>query len=132
MNILNDILNDKNINNKLKKVMKGEPMSNMGEFARKQDEMYDGTEGYSDKDIDQAMEMSRSKYMGTVVLKKVRVELGLNQQQMADVLGYTRQDIISGIENGTRTMSGVAMRCLEYLIQIEKLKFVLKKEQGTL
>lgn len=107
-------------------------MSKMAEFDYEQSKQFDGTEGYSVDEIDQEMELSRAEHMGTIVLKKVRVELGLNQQQMADVLGYTRQDIISGIENGTRTMSGVAMRCLEYLIEIEKLKFVLKEKQSTL
>ena len=61
-------------------------------------------------------------HMGQVVLKKVRIKLGYNQQQMADALGYTRKDIICGIENGNRTMSGVAVRCLEFLIQINDLK----------
>ena len=68
------------------------------------------------------MKDSYVKRMGQVVLKKVRVELGYNQQQMADALGYTRKDIICGIENGNRTMSGVAVRCLEFLIQINDLK----------
>ena len=116
--------------------MRVNKMSKMAEFDYEQSKQFDGTEGYSVDEIDQEMrqncELSRAEYMGTIVLKKVRVELGLNQQQMADVLGYTRQDIISGIENGTRTMSGVAMRCLEYLIEIEKLKFVLKEKQSTL
>ena len=61
-------------------------------------------------------------HMGQVVLKKVRIKLGYNQQQMADALGYTRKDIICGIENGNRTMSGVAVRCLEFLIRINDLK----------
>ena len=55
-------------------------------------------------------------------LKELRLKLGLNQQQMADVLGYTRKDIICGIENGHRKMSGIAKRCFEYLIKIEDLK----------
>ena len=68
------------------------------------------------------MKDSYVKRMGQVVLKKVRIKLGYNQQQMADALGYTRKDIICGIENGNRTMSGVAVRCLEFLIQINDLK----------
>ena len=50
------------------------------------------------------------------------MELGLTQKQMAGRLGYTRQDIISGIENGNRTMSGVAKKCLEYFIKIKEIK----------
>ena len=76
------------------------------------------------------MKDSYVKRMGQVVLKKVRIKLGYNQQQMADALGYTRKDIICGIENGNRTMSGVAIRCLEYLMEIKELKsdvrFLLK------
>ena len=68
------------------------------------------------------MKDSYVKRMGQVVLKKVRIKLGYNQQQMADALGYTRKDIICGIENGNRTMSGVAVRCLEFLIRINDLK----------
>ena len=68
------------------------------------------------------MDDSYVSHMGLVVLKKVRKELGYSQQQMADALGYTRQDIISGIENGSRTMSGVAVRCLEYLCHIKDIK----------
>lgn len=122
MNILDDILNDKNVNNNLKKVMKGEPMSKMGELAMEQEKKYDGTEGLSDDQLKEQMEEGYAEHMGSVVLKKVRLELGYSQKQMADALGYTRQDIISGIENGNRTMSGVAVRCLEYLIQIKDLK----------
>ena len=44
------------------------------------------------------------------------MELGLTQKQMAGKLGYTRQDIICGIENGSRNMSGVAKKCLHYLM----------------
>ena len=121
MNILDDILNDKNVNNNLKKVMKGEPME-MGELDRQQEKMYDGTEGMTEEQLQKKMDDSYVSHMGLVVLKKVRKELGYSQQQMADALGYTRQDIISGIENGNRTMSGVAVRCLEYLIQIKDLK----------
>ena len=62
------------------------------------------------------------EHMGRNILKKVRLELGYSQKQMADALGYTRQDIVSGIENGNRTMSGVAVRCLEYLMEIKELK----------
>ena len=59
--------------------------------------------------------------MNGETLKKVRMELGLTQKQMAGRLGYTRQDIISGIENGNRTMSGVAKKCLHYLIKLNSL-----------
>ena len=52
------------------------------------------------------------------LLKRVRLLCDFNQQQMADVLGYTRKDIICGIENGHRKMSGVAMQCLNYFIRI--------------
>ena len=52
------------------------------------------------------------------LLKRFRLLCCFNQQQMADVLGYTRRDIISGIENGNRTMSGVAKQCLDYFIRI--------------
>ena len=99
-------------------------MSKMAELNYEQSRQFNGTEGYSGEEIDQEMELSRTEYMGTIVLKKLRLELGLNQQQMADVLGYTRQDIISGIENGHRTMSGVAIRCLEYLIKLESYKIL--------
>lgn len=121
MNILDDILNDKNVNNNLKKVMKGEPMG-MGELDRQQEKMYDGTEGITEEQLQKKMDDSYVSHMGLVVLKKVRKELGYSQQQMADALGYTRQDIISGIENGSRTMSGVAVRCLEYLCHIKDIK----------
>ena len=97
-------------------------MSKMAELAKEQDKMYDGTEGMSEDQIREDMNGAYVEHMGSVVLKKVRVELGYNQQQMADALGYTRKDIICGIENGNRTMSGVAVRCLEYLIQIKDLK----------
>ncbi len=72
--------------------------------------------------LEKEKEQNYVEHMGQVVLKKVRVELGYNQQQMADALGYTRKDIICGIENGNRTMSGVAVRCLEYLMEIKELK----------
>ena len=55
-------------------------------------------------------------------MKAVRKRLGYTQSEMAVAMGYTRQDIISGIENGSRKMSGVAIKCLEYLIKIEDLK----------
>tara|TARA_Y100001963_G_scaffold41221_1_gene57794 strand:+ start:336 stop:527 length:192 start_codon:yes stop_codon:yes gene_type:complete len=54
--------------------------------------------------------------MNGETLKKVRMELGLTQKQMAGKLGYTRQDIVCGIENGSRNMSGVAKKCLHYLM----------------
>ena len=60
--------------------------------------------------------------MNGETLKKVRMELGLTQKQMAGKLGYTRQDIICGIENGSRNMSGVAKKCLEYFIKIKEIK----------
>jgi len=122
MNILDDILNDKNVNNNLKKVMKGEPMSKMGEFAMELENECDGTEGITEEKLQEKMNEGYAEHMGSVVLKKVRLELGYNQQQMADALGYTRKDIICGIENGNRTMSGVAVRCLEFLIQIKEIK----------
>ena len=122
MNILDDILNDKNVNGNLKNIIKGESMSKMAEVSKEQDEMYDGTEGLSDDQLKEQMDEGYAEHMGSVVLKKVRLELGYSQKQMADALGYTRQDIICGIENGNRTMSGVAVRCLEYLIQIKDLK----------
>ena len=52
------------------------------------------------------------------LLKKVRLYCDFNQQQMADILGYTRRDIICGIENGHRKLSGVAVRCFMYFIQL--------------
>lgn len=58
--------------------------------------------------------------MNGETLKKVRMELGLTQKQMAGELGYTRQDIISGIENGSRNMSGVAKKCLGYFIELKE------------
>ena len=122
MDILNMIANDSNVDNKLKKIMKENPMSMRSEISREQDKVYDGTEGVSEEQIREDMNGSYVKHMGEVVLKKVRVELGYNQQQMADALGYTRKDIICGIENGNRTMSGVAVRCLEYLMEIKELK----------
>ena len=122
MNILDDILNDKNVNNNLKKVIKGEDMGNMSNLAMEQEQIYDGTEGMSEEQIEKDMNEQYVEHMGRNILKKVRLELGFNQQQMADALGYTRQDIISGIENGNRTMSGVAVRCLEYLMEIKELK----------
>ena len=72
--------------------------------------------------LEKRKKQNYAEHMGRVVLKKVRLELGYSQKQMADALGYTRQDIISGIENGNRTMSGVAVRCLEYLMEIKDLK----------
>ena len=87
-----------------------------------QEKKYDGTEGLSDDQLKEQMNEGYVKHMGQFVLKKVRLELGYNQQQMADALGYTRKDIICGIENGNRTMSGVAVRCLEYLMEIKELK----------
>ena len=120
--ILNMIANDSNVDNKLKKIIKGEPMSKMGELVKEQEKKYDGTEGLSEDQLKEQMDEGYVKHMGQFVLKKVRLELGYNQQQMADALGYTRKDIICGIENGNRTMSGVAVRCLEYLIQIKDLK----------
>ena len=122
MDILNMIANDSNVDNKLKKIMKEKPMSMMSEISREQDKVYDGTEGVSEEQIREDMNGSYVKHMGEVVLKKVRIELGYNQQQMADALGYTRKDIICGIENGNRTMSGVAVRCFEFLIQIKDIK----------
>ena len=122
MNILDDILNDKNVNNNLKKVIKGEDMGNMSNLAMEQEQIYDGTEGMSEEQLEKDMNEQYVEHMGRNILKKVRLELGFNQQQMADALGYTRQDIISGIENGNRTMSGVAVRCLEYLMEIKELK----------
>tara|TARA_R100001129_G_C5322893_1_gene248013 strand:+ start:600 stop:1070 length:471 start_codon:yes stop_codon:yes gene_type:complete len=122
MNILDDILNDKNVNNNLKKVMKGDAMSKMSDLAMERDQMFDGTEGMSEEQLEKDMNEQYVEHMGRNILKKVRLELGYSQKQMADALGYTRQDIISGIENGNRTMSGVAVRCLEYLIQIKDLK----------
>ncbi len=62
-----------------------------------------------------------------MMLKKVRMQLGLTQKQMAGKLGYTRQDIISGIENGNRTMSGVAKKCLGYFIELKETD-TLKEE----
>ncbi len=122
MNILDDILNDKNVNNNLKKVIKGEDMGNMSNLAMEQEQIYDGTEGMSEEQIEKDMNEQYVEHMGRNILKKVRLELGYSQKQMADALGYTRQDIISGIENGNRTMSGVAVRCLEYLMEIKELK----------
>lgn len=116
------VSNDSNVSGKLKNIMKEKPMSMMSEISREQDKVYDGTEGVSEDQIREDMNGSYVGHMGEVVLKKVRIELGYNQQQMADALGYTRKDIICGIENGNRTMSGVAVRCLEYLIQINDLK----------
>ena len=122
MNILDDILNDKNVNNNLKKVIKGEDMGNMSNLAMEQEQIYDGTEGMSEEQLEKDMNEQYVEHMGRNILKKVRLELGYSQKQMADALGYTRQDIISGIENGNRTMSGVAVRCLEYLMEIKELK----------
>ena len=122
MNILDDILNDKNVNNNLKKVIKGDAMCKMSDLAMEQEQMLDGTEGMSEEQIGKDMNEQYVEHMGRNVLKRVRLELGYSQKQMADALGYTRQDIVSGIENGNRTMSGVAVRCLEYLIQIKDLK----------
>ena len=45
MNILDDILNDKNVNNNLKKVIKGDAMCKMSDLAMEQEQMLDGTEG---------------------------------------------------------------------------------------
>ena len=102
--------------------MKGDAMSKMSDLAMERDQMFDGTEGMSEEQLEKDMNEQYVEHMGRNILKKVRLELGYSQKQMADALGYTRQDIISGIENGNRTMSGVAVRCLEYLIQIKDLK----------
>ena len=54
-------------------------------------------------------------------LKKIRKKYGLTQDQMAKKMGYDSGAIISQIEKGHRTITGVGAKCLKYLeIVLEK------------
>jgi DNA-binding XRE family transcriptional regulator len=59
-------------------------------------------------------------------LKRIRLKMGYSQKDMAIALGYSSATIVSGIENGTREMSGVAVKCLEYL------EFIFDKNPNAL
>lgn len=59
-------------------------------------------------------------------LKALRIKMGYSQKEMANALGYTSPSIVSGIEKGTRTMSGVSIKCMEYL------EFIFDKNPNAL
>jgi transcriptional regulator with XRE-family HTH domain len=57
-------------------------------------------------------------------LKKIRKGFGFTQVQMAERLGYESGAIISQLERGHRTITGVASKCIKYL------EIILNKKQS--
>tara|TARA_Y100001938_G_scaffold26242_1_gene35220 strand:- start:7436 stop:7651 length:216 start_codon:yes stop_codon:yes gene_type:complete len=53
-------------------------------------------------------------------LKDARLRLGVTQEEMAHLLGYTDKNTVHLIEKGERKMSGVAVKCLGYLLKLNK------------
>lgn len=48
-------------------------------------------------------------------LKAIRKQLGLNQTEMAEKMGYSSQQMVSFIETGERNLGGTARKLLEYI-----------------
>ena len=51
----------------------------------------------------------------SVQLKKLRKDLGFNQDQMAKALGLSGKEVISRLENGGRPITGQTAKCMEYI-----------------
>lgn len=53
--------------------------------------------------------------MDAIQLKRLRKDLGFNQEQMAKALGLSGKEVISRLENGGRPITGQTAKCMEYI-----------------
>lgn len=70
--------------------------------------------------------------MSSKEFKNAREKIGLNQEEMAEVLGFSGKTAISNIETGVRSPGKLAMGVMELLASLpkkdsEKLIALLKK-----
>tara|TARA_Y100001963_G_C6511298_1_gene322249 strand:+ start:239 stop:454 length:216 start_codon:yes stop_codon:yes gene_type:complete len=53
-------------------------------------------------------------------LKEIRAEMGINQEKMAKLLGYSSKHRISELESNKKTMSKQAVKCVKYAYRLYK------------
>jgi len=61
--------------------------------------------------------------------RKIRKELGMTQEQVAGILGLTNKSgkfYVGKLESGKATPSGTLIKCLEYYLELQTLKYYLK------
>lgn len=58
--------------------------------------------------------------MSSAKFKATREKLGLTQEEVAQVLGFSGKTAISNIETGVRSPSKLAMAVLEVLVELPK------------
>jgi transcriptional regulator with XRE-family HTH domain len=53
-------------------------------------------------------------------LKEIRKEMGISQEKMAKLLGYSSKHIISRIESGNKEMSTISVKCVKFAYRLYK------------
>ena len=61
-------------------------------------------------------------------LKEIRIEMGINQDKMAKLLGYSSKHRISEFESGHRKMSSQAVRCVRFVYRLFKEGLLYKTD----
>ncbi len=54
-------------------------------------------------------------------LKDIRLDMGISQDKMARLLGYSSKHRISEIESGKRSMSLQSVKCVRYAYRLFKM-----------